>query len=109
MKIYSFKRGGGKSIRMLYASEFNDAPIICATESQRKILKEQAKSLGLDIPEPIIAKELNDARTARTTTTVLVDEIPTVLQSVLSGYGSYKIIGGTLTADEGGEDDRSRM
>lgn len=107
MKIYSLKRGGGKSIRMLYASEFNDVPIICATESQRKILKEQAKCLGLDIPEPIIAKELNDARTAKTTTTVLVDEIPTVLQSVLSEYGSYKIIGGTLTADEGGKDDRS--
>ena len=107
MKIYNLKRGGGKSTRMLYASEYHNAPIICMCEGSRKYLKSLAKSLGLNIPEPITVAELADAKTSLNTTDVLVDEMQWVLQKVLNKYGNYRIIGGTLTSDEGGQDDRS--
>ena len=109
MKIYNLKRGGGKSTRMLYASEYMEAPIICATDVQKDSLKAKAKELGLNIPEPICIGDIGDARISLNTSNVLVDEMPLVLQRLLSRYGSYNIIGGTLTADEGGEDDRGRM
>lgn len=107
MKIYNLKRGGGKSTRMLYASEYHNAPIICMCEGSRKYLKSLAESLGLNIPEPITVAELADAKTSLNTTDVLVDEMQWVLQKVLNKYGNYRIIGGTLTSDEGGQDDRS--
>ena len=106
MKIFDLKRGGGKSTRMLYASEYHNAPIICVTDVQKDSLKSKAKELGLDIPEPICIGDIGDARTSLNTTDVLVDEMPLVLQRLLSRYGSYHIVGGTLTSDEGGLYDR---
>lgn len=107
MRIFNKKRGSGKSTRMLYASEYMNAPIICVTDVQKNLLKSRAKELGLDIPEPICIGEIGDAKTSLNTADVLVDEMPLVLQRLLSRYGSYHIVGGTLTSDEGGQDDRS--
>ncbi len=107
MRIFNKERGSGKSTRMLYASEYMKAPIICVTSVQKDSIKSRAKELGLDIPEPICIGDVGDARTSLNTTDVLIDEIPLVLQRLLSRYGSYHIIGGTLTSDEGVEDDRS--
>lgn len=100
MKIYNLKRGGGKSTRMLYASEYHNAPIICATDFEKDNLKTRAKELGLNIPEPITVSEIGDARIALYAPYVLVDELPLVLQGLLNRYGSYDIIGATLTSDE---------
>ena len=49
MKIINLGRGQGKTVRLLYASEWNDMPILCATDSQKRHLIDMAKSLGLDI------------------------------------------------------------
>lgn len=106
MKIYNLKRGGGKSVRMLYASEYQNVPIVCMNSSHKEYLKRKAKELGLNIPEPITVEDIGDARTALNTTDVLVDEIPFVLQTLLNRYGHYHVIGGTLTSNEGGQDDR---
>lgn len=100
MKIYNLKRGGGKSTRMLYASEYHNAPIICVTDFEKDNLKTRAKELGLNIPEPITVGEIGDARTSLYAPYVLVDELPLVLQGLLNRYGSYDIIGATLTSDE---------
>lgn len=105
MKIINLGRGQGKTTRLLYASEWNDIPILCSTHSQKEHLIDTAKRLGLSIPEPIVVSDL-------TTTTIktkdilkekdmLVDEAHWVLQSLLKSLGmrgEVKAI--TLTSDE---------
>lgn len=100
MKIFGLERGDGKTIRMLYASEYQNIPILCHSEIAKKCLTERAKALGINIPEPISVNELSDAKTAAGTGDLLVDDIPLVLQAILNKIGSkYNVCGGTFTLD----------
>lgn len=104
MKIINLPRGQGKTVRMLYASEFNDAPILCANNMQKKYLIDKSKELGLQIPEPIttsdvVLRKLKDD--VIRDKNILVDEAPMILQSLLNSLGmkgEVKAI--TLTSDE---------
>lgn len=90
MKIINLGRGQGKTIRLLYASEWNDNPILCATYSQKDNLVKQAERLGLKIPEPIVASEITTNRIRESKAVdkdLLVDEAPLVLQSLLNSLG----------------------
>lgn len=105
MKIINFGRGQGKTMRLLYASEFNYVPILCATHAQKDYLVVQADRLGLNIPEPIAADEIASNRIMGSKARdmdLLVDEAPLVLQNLLKSLGmrgEVKAI--TLTAEEG--------
>ena len=104
MKIINLGRGQGKTTRLLYASEFNDAPILCATHSQKDHLVDMAKKLKLKIPEPIVASEITSRRIMSSPAVdkdLLVDEAHWVLQCLLNYLGmrgEVKAI--TLTTDE---------
>lgn len=104
MKIINLGRGQGKTTRLLYASEFQDIPIVCATHSQKQHLIDMAKSLRLNIPEPIVASEITSSRIIGSKAVekdLLVDEAHWVLQSLLKSMGmkgEVKAI--TLTSDE---------
>ena len=90
MKIINLGRGKGKTMRLLYASEWSDAPILCATHSHKDNLVKQAGSLGLKIPEPIIASEITTNRIRMSKAAdkdLLVDEAPLVLQNLLNSLG----------------------
>lgn len=90
MKIINLPRGQGKTTRLLYASEFQDVPILCATHASKDYLMSKAKEFGLDIPEPIVVSEITD-NCLRGNKVVdkdlLVDEAPRVLQALLSSLG----------------------
>ena len=104
MKIINLGRGQGKTVRLLYASEWNDIPILCATGSQKQDLIDMAKRLGLNIPEPIVTWEIQSNRIIGSRAAekdLLVDEAPMVLRSLLHSMGmkgEVKAI--TLTSDE---------
>lgn len=104
MKIINLPRGCGKTIRLLYASDFNYTPILCATFAQKDYLISQAERLGLLIPEPIVASEITSNRIRGSKAAdmdLLVDEAPMVLQSLLSSLGMRgKVKAITLTAEE---------
>ena len=90
MKILNLPRGYGKTTRLLYASEFNDAPILCANQISKQHLLDRAKQLHLNIPEPITPSEaiLGGAfKTNISDKDILIDEAPMVLQSLLSCLG----------------------
>lgn len=90
MKIINLGRGKGKTVRLLYASEWQDIPILCPTYSQKEHLIDTAKRLGLNIPEPIIASEIatNRIRMSKAADKdLLVDEAPLVLQNLLNSLG----------------------
>lgn len=100
MKIINLGRQQGKTTRLLYASEFNDIPILCATYQQKHYLMDMAKELRLNIPEPIYVAEISNGSSVMDKD-ILVDEAPWVLQMFLKNMGmrgEVKAI--TLTSDE---------
>lgn len=90
MKIINLPRGQGKTTRLLYASEFNDAPILCHTRASKDYLMDRANDLKLDIPEPIVVSDIvnNKLRGNKAMDKdLLVDEAPYVLQALLHCLG----------------------
>ena len=90
MKIINLPRGQGKTTRLLYASEFNDAPILCHTHASKDYLMDRANDLKLDIPEPIVISDIvnNKLRGNKAMDKdLLVDEAPYVLQALLHCFG----------------------
>ena len=90
MKIINLGRGQGKTTRLLYASEFNDMPILCANSYMKKELLECAAFYGLKIPEPISVSDVTSGFTRGSENAnkeVLVDEAPMVLQNLLISLG----------------------
>lgn len=104
MKIINLGRGQGKTTRLLYASEWQDIPILCATNAQKEHLIYMARALGLKIPEPIIASEITSNRIMGSKAVdkdLLVDEAPLVLQNLLNSLGMRGTIKAiTLTEKE---------
>ena len=104
MKILNLGRGQGKTTRLLYASEWNDTPILCGTYQQKKELMYRAKELGLYIPEPITASEMftrNDCVHNVEDKDILVDEAHWVLQMFLKNMGmNGEVKAITLPSDE---------
>lgn len=92
MKIINLGRGQGKTIRLLYASEFNNSPILVSTFRQKDELVNKAHKLGLKIPEPIVVSELMTSRIQSSYAVnkdLLVDEAPMVLQTLLNQLGMH--------------------
>ena len=101
MKIFNLARGKGKTMHMLYASEFNNAPIICGNDTQKRYLIETAKCMNLNIPEPISVSDIICNRTrGKRFNSVVVDEIDDVLREILRFTISANMIGGTITIDK---------
>lgn len=53
MKVINKARAGGKTIQLLYLSDFHQWPIICFNEDNCKSLLVESARLGLNIPRPI--------------------------------------------------------
>lgn len=90
MKIINLARGQGKTIRLLYASEFNNIPILCSSLHQKQLLIAKASEYGLEIPEPITVNDVvsNNLRGDKSVENgVLVDEAPNVFQTLLTSLG----------------------
>ena len=90
MKIINLGRGQGKTTRLLYASEFQNVPILCKDWNAKRDLLRRAQELGLNIPEPIAASDLTH-ETIRSSDLVdkniFVDEAHWVLQRLLNSMG----------------------
>lgn len=104
MKIINLGRGQGKTTRLLYASEWQGAPILCASYENKKYLIYMAKELGLNIPEPVCVSDLfkeNGAVSKIKDKDILVDEAPWVLRMFLKNMGTNSEVKAiTLTSDE---------
>jgi hypothetical protein len=90
MKIINLGRGQGKTTRLLYASEFQNVPILCRDYNAKRNLLYRAQELGLNIPEPIAVSDLTN-NTIKTSDlkdkNIFVDEAHWVLQSLLNSMG----------------------
>lgn len=98
MKIFNLQRGNGKTIRMLYASEFNNAPILCKTDIHKNYITNMAKQYKIDIPEPITVYDITQSRlNSYQNDNILVDDMECILKDLLKKYFGFNMIGGTIT------------
>lgn len=88
-KVFNLPRGSGKSMRMLYASEFAAVPILCVNKDY---LKDLAQRYGIKIPEPISVDDY--VRDKAKYPKVLIDEALCVLKDFLP---HTEILGITLS------------
>lgn len=90
MKIISLGRGQGKTTRLLYASEFNDASILCANMRHKEDLIRRAREMNLFIPEPICVHEMfSDYTKGKEIDKILVDDMELVFQQMLHNIGFH--------------------
>lgn len=99
MKIFNLPRQKGKTMRMLYASEFNNAPILCATEASKRYIEEKANNLEIDIPKPITVYELLK-KGSTPPSFVLIDEMDMVLSTLMQQAFNVKVEAVTITTDK---------
>lgn len=106
MKIINLGRGQGKTTRLLYASEFNDIPILCSSLKQKDCLLHMAKKLHLNIPEPLCVCDVfsDKIRGNRSLENgILVDDTESVLQQMLHNIGLHSEIKAMSVTDEKAE------
>lgn len=103
MKLFNLPRAGGKSMRMIYASEFNNAPILCVNEVSKEHLLHLSRIYKIDIPEPITVNQLITGRykSKGYYNKILVDEAISVLQAIIKANGVEMI--GCAMSDEKNE------
>lgn len=85
MKIWNKPRGSGKTIRMLYASEYTGKNILVATKERANQLEFEAHRLHLDIPHIICVNEFLDRHITRCSQDIIVDEAFDVLEAFVVG------------------------
>lgn len=103
MKIFNMPRGAGKTHRMLYASEFHNAPILCKDEKYKEMLIDRSKMFGIKIPTPITVDEfVSSRRMGKICGDILIDETLMVLNELVECISGnrVKILGCTLSDED---------
>lgn len=102
MKLFNLPRAGGKSMRMIYASEFNNVPILCVNEVSKGHLLHLSRIYKINIPEPITVNQFITRRYKnKGCCKILVDEAIFVLQAIIKANGVEMI--GCAMSDEKNE------
>ena len=87
---YNLPRCSGKTTRMMYLSEHYQTPIICHSDSHKEYIMWQARTFGIDIPEPISLDELfsDTKKSLDNLDQIIIDE-----SSILLGQIINRLIG----------------
>lgn len=101
MKLFNLPRAGGKSMRMIYASEFNNVPILCVNEVSKEHLLYLSRIYKVNIPEPITVNQFITGRYKNKgyCDKILVDEAISVLQTIIKANG-IEMIGCTMSDEK---------
>lgn len=98
MEIIQMGRGRGKTIYLIKKSAELKYPIICCSEAQRKMIKDTAKEMRLDIPDPISFSSINSKEKLRGLSNfdkLLIDDLEYVLKRLFD----KEIYAATVTCD----------
>lgn len=99
MKVFCKGRGKGKTTALVMTSAVTGARIIVSNESQKKIIKEIADKLNIDIPEPLTWIEQKQFR-AFYKDGILIDNLEMMLPTILDEFFGCSVIGATMTVKE---------
>lgn len=85
MTIWNRPRGSGKTIRMLYASEYTGKNILVSTIERAHQLTMQAHQMRLNIPKVLCVNEFLDRPITKCSQDIIIDEAFDVLEAFVCG------------------------
>ena len=85
MRIWNRPRGSGKTIRMLYASEYTGKNILVSTAVRARELEFEAHKLHLNLPHIICVNEFLDRNITKCSQDIIIDEAFDVLEAFIVG------------------------
>ena len=85
MKIWNRPRGSGKTVRMLYASEYTGKNILVSTAVRARELEFEAHKLHLNLPHIICVNEFLDRNITKCSQDIIIDEAFDVLEAFVQG------------------------
>lgn len=99
MQLIVKDRGAGKTHMLIQTSAVTGYHIVCFSDFQASLVKERAKLLGLDIPDPISIKQLrNENISTQMLDNVLVDDVQMILKSAIAEHlGVKEVVAATCT------------
>ena len=97
MKLLIKDRGTSKTTGLIYTSEATGYPIITNSKIQAAYIKEQAKNMDCDIPEPITVNDIHSGMNLPQDANVLFDNVETILEDALNHYLGANVICATMT------------
>ena len=90
------KRGTGKTTGLIYASEITGYPIVVDTMTKVENIKNKAKEMGCDIPQPICARDLVNSK-IKLGCPILIDEGQILIEIALESYLGAPVAAITFT------------
>lgn len=97
MRLLIKDRGKGKTTGLIYASEATGFPIATGNEVMVEHIKQMAKEMNCNIPEPITFYELREKRLGVVYNNVLLDEVTCILEDALNDYLGTNVICATMS------------
>ena len=83
MEIFKLSRCMGKTTFLIYQSHTEQKPIVVVTEHMKQNLINQAKGMGLSIPEPIVFSTLKNKRgEIKPDQSILIDDIDLIINQL---------------------------
>lgn len=93
MKIYDLQRGAGKTCKAVLLSSKKQIPILVHNISAKKIVRETAKRLGVNIPEPIAVCELKSQCGKRfNNSEYIIDEGDEVIKALIAPASQHSLL-----------------
>jgi len=95
MKIFSMKRGTGKTTLLIIISHFTNARIITATKTSAKYVQNLANKMNFSITKPMSWYEYYECKDIKGEK-ILIDELDNILYNI---FGSL-VLAATLTEED---------
>lgn len=108
---YNLPRGSGKTTRAIYLSEHYQAPIVCHSDTHKEYVMWQARTFGIDIPEPISLDELfsSDEKPLEDLNQIIIDESSILLSQIINRLTGKNVEILAETCSKGANENLTRL
>lgn len=100
MKLISGKRASGKTSELIITSKMTGFPIVTSTISSVENIKNMAKDMNCEIPEPITISQFNNREFKHLINRVLIDNLEFILEEALTSYIGAEVVTAVLNEEE---------
>ena len=97
MKLLIKPKGTGKTTGLIYTSEATGYPIVTSSKIQACYIRDDAKSMGCEIPDPLTVEDLNIKKDLYSGANILFDNVETILEAAINLYLDAKVVCATMT------------
>ena len=90
-------RQQGKTHKLIIASEVTGYPIMLPDEKRKHFIKDMAKEMGCDIPEPISYEHYMRYGGGSSIENILIDDAESIIEKMLKNTLKTNVVAVTLT------------